>query len=128
MHPSAVDLRERQEQQKGLVQLIGHDLDGEASDRLGELTFTRRKLASSRRLELDSRDEKAYATEPWTTSFPIPKDLQAHLSRKLPVTLHHLGRISFTVKVDLTATPGILLKVFRQLNTFKNAIKAIKIY
>uniref|UniRef100_UPI003AAC3903 phosphatidylinositol 4,5-bisphosphate 3-kinase catalytic subunit gamma isoform n=1 Tax=Centroberyx gerrardi TaxID=166262 RepID=UPI003AAC3903 len=113
--PLAVDSEERQKQQQALAYLIGHDLDKEASDRLGELTFTRRKLASPRRQELRNRDDEFYATEPWTTSAPMPNDLQSHLNRKLSVTLHHLNQISFSVKVDFTATPQVLLKVFRRV-------------
>lgn len=112
--PLAVDSEERQRQQQTLLYLIGHDLDRESSDRLGELMFTRRKLASPRRQELRSRDDKAYATEPWTTSAPIPSGLD-HLNRKLPVTLHYLNQISFTVRVDYTTTPCVLLKVFRKV-------------
>ncbi|XP_071396359.1 phosphatidylinositol 4,5-bisphosphate 3-kinase catalytic subunit gamma isoform [Centroberyx affinis] len=113
--PLAVDSEERQKQQQALAYLIGHDLDKEASDRLGELTFTRRKLASPRRQELKNRDDEFYATEPWTTSAPMPNDLQSHLNRKLSVTLHHLNQISFSVKVDFTTTPQVLLKVFRRV-------------
>lgn len=47
--PVAVDSMERKKQQQGLNYLIGYSLDNEASDRLGELIFTRRKLASPSR-------------------------------------------------------------------------------
>ncbi|KAM3872175.1 phosphatidylinositol 4,5-bisphosphate 3-kinase catalytic subunit gamma isoform [Diretmus argenteus] len=113
--PVAADSEERQKQQQALAYLIGHDLDKEASDRLEELTFTRRKLASPRRQELSNRDDTFYATEPWTTAAPMPKDLQGWLEKKLPVTLHHMNQISFSVKVDLTATPHVLLRVFRRV-------------
>ncbi|KAM4609720.1 phosphatidylinositol 4,5-bisphosphate 3-kinase catalytic subunit gamma isoform [Polymixia lowei] len=115
MSPMAVDFEERWKQQQTLAYLIGHDLDKEASDRLAELTFTRRKLASSRRQELKNRDDKVYGTEPWTTAAPMPNALQGHLSRKFPVTIHHLNQISFTVQVDLTTTPHILLKIFARV-------------
>lgn len=113
--PLAVDAEEKQKQQQTLAYLIGHDLDKEASDRLGELTFTRRKLASPRRQELKDRDDKFYTTEPWTTSAPMPVDLKDQLDRGLPVTIHYMNQLSFSVDVDFTTTPEVLLKVFRRV-------------
>ncbi|CAL8324935.1 unnamed protein product [Merluccius merluccius] len=114
-HPAAADLEERQRQQVLLATLIGHDLDQEASNRLGELQFTRRKLASPRRQELKLRNDVLYATEPWVTSAPLPKDLHAHTGRSLSITLHHLHKISFSVEVKLAITPQLLLKLFNQV-------------
>ncbi|XP_047459401.1 phosphatidylinositol 4,5-bisphosphate 3-kinase catalytic subunit gamma isoform [Mugil cephalus] len=113
--PLAVDSEEKKRQQQCLMYLIGHDLENEASDRLGELEFTRRKLASPRRQELRNRDDKLYATEPWITSSPIPNDLQDWLKRKLPVTFHYLNKISFSIQIDFSATPEVLFKVFRSV-------------
>ncbi|XP_072222733.1 phosphatidylinositol 4,5-bisphosphate 3-kinase catalytic subunit gamma isoform isoform X1 [Leuresthes tenuis] len=110
-----VDSEEKKGQQQCLTYLLGHDLEREASDRLGELTFTRRKLASPRRQELRNRDDVLYATEPWITPAPVPDDLQDWLNRKLPVTLHYMNKISFSVQVDFNATPDVLLKVFRRV-------------
>ncbi|XP_035511915.1 phosphatidylinositol 4,5-bisphosphate 3-kinase catalytic subunit gamma isoform [Morone saxatilis] len=111
----AVDLEEEKKQQECLAYLIGHNLEKEASDRLGELTFTRRKLASPRRQELRNRDDKLYATEPWVTCAPIPNDLQDQINRKLPVTLHYMNKISFSIQVDFSAMPAVLLRVFRRV-------------
>lgn len=111
----AADSEERKKQQQSLSYLIGHNLENEASDRLGELTFTRRKLASPRRQELRNRDNKSYATEPWITSAPIPKDLEDQLNRKHHVTLHYMSQISFSIQLDFSATPHVLLKVFRRV-------------
>ncbi|XP_056155912.1 phosphatidylinositol 4,5-bisphosphate 3-kinase catalytic subunit gamma isoform [Lampris incognitus] len=111
----SLDSEEKSKQQQSLAYLIGYDLDGEAPDRLKEVTFTRRKLTSSRRQELRNRDTKLYTTEPWTTSVPLPNDMQTHLQQTLLVNLHHLNQISFTVKVELTATPHLLLKVFQRV-------------
>lgn len=111
----AVDSEEKKKQQQCLAYLIGHNLEKEASDRLGELTFTRRKLASPRRQELKNRDDKLYATEPWITCVPIPNDLQDQLNRKLTVTLHYMNKISFSIHVDFTTEPHVLLKVFRRV-------------
>ncbi|XP_076019539.1 phosphatidylinositol 4,5-bisphosphate 3-kinase catalytic subunit gamma isoform [Genypterus blacodes] len=107
-----VESEETQKQWQTLAYLIGHDLDKEASDRLGEVTFTRRKLASPRRQELRNRDEELYVTEPWVTSAPMPKDLQDQLNRKLSVNLHYMSMISFSVQVDLSVTPNVLFRVF----------------
>ncbi|CAG6021036.1 unnamed protein product [Menidia menidia] len=112
---ATVDSEEKRRQQKCLTYLIGHDLETEASDRLGELTFTRRKLASVRKQEIRDRVEVAYATEPWITRAPVPDDLQDWLHRKLPVTFHYMNKISFSVQVDLNATPDILLQVFQRV-------------
>lgn len=111
----AVDSEEKKKEQQCLTYLIGHNLEKDASDRLGELTFTRRKLASPRRQELRNRDDKLYATEPWVTYAPIPNDLQDQINRKLPVTLHHMSKISFSIQVDFSTTPNLLLKVFRRV-------------
>nr|XP_019944549.1 PREDICTED: phosphatidylinositol 4,5-bisphosphate 3-kinase catalytic subunit gamma isoform-like [Paralichthys olivaceus] len=111
----AVDSEEKKKHLQSLAHLIGHNLEKEASDRLGELTFTRRKLASPRRLELRNRDDKLYATEPWVTSAPIPTELQERLQRKLPVTLHYMSKISFSIQVDFSATPDVLLEVLRRV-------------
>uniref|UniRef100_A0A3Q3F3C1 phosphatidylinositol 3-kinase n=1 Tax=Labrus bergylta TaxID=56723 RepID=A0A3Q3F3C1_9LABR len=98
-----------------LSYLTGHNLEEEASDRLGELTFTRRKLATPRTQELKKRDDLLYATEPWVTRVPIPNDMQDHPNVKLPVTLHYLSKISFSIQVDMDATPNVLLKVFQRV-------------
>uniref|UniRef100_A0A3Q2D3W1 Phosphatidylinositol 4,5-bisphosphate 3-kinase catalytic subunit gamma isoform-like n=1 Tax=Cyprinodon variegatus TaxID=28743 RepID=A0A3Q2D3W1_CYPVA len=108
----AGDLEQKKRQQQTLKYLIGHDLEQEASDRLGELTFTRRKLASPRRVELKNRHDVLYATEPWVTQAPVPSELEEWLNRKLPVTLHYMSKISFSILVDLKATPDVLLQVF----------------
>ncbi|XP_017266673.1 phosphatidylinositol 4,5-bisphosphate 3-kinase catalytic subunit gamma isoform [Kryptolebias marmoratus] len=113
----AADPEEKKRQQQCLTYLIGHDLEKEASDRLGELTFTRRKLASSRRQELRNRDETLYATEPWITSTPIPNELEDWLKRNISVTFHYLNKISFSVQVDSNASPNVLLKVFKRVAT-----------
>ncbi|XP_070824548.1 phosphatidylinositol 4,5-bisphosphate 3-kinase catalytic subunit gamma isoform [Chaetodon trifascialis] len=111
----AVDSEEKKKQQQCLTYLIGHNLEKEESDRLGELTFTRRKLASPRRQELRNRDDVLYATEPWITCAPIPNDLLDQLNRKLPVTLHYMGKISFSIHVDFSTIPEVLLQVFRRV-------------
>lgn len=103
---------ERKTQQEHLNYLIGYNVDNEASDRLGELTFTRRKLTSPRRHELKKRDDKLYSTEPWTTSSPLPKDLGDQVKRNHPITLHYADKVSFSVHVELSAQPKVLLQYF----------------
>lgn len=107
----AVDSLERQKQQLLLTYLIGHDLEKEARDRLDELTFTRRKLSAPRRQELKDRDPAHYATEPWVSHAPLPSDLQELLKRQLQVTMHYMSKKSFSVKVDYSTTPEVLLQV-----------------
>lgn len=111
----AVDSEENKTQQEILTYLIGYDLEKEASDRLGELTFTRRKLASPRRHELKNREDRLYAIEPWIACAPLPADLQVWLNRKFPVTIHYMSKISFSIQIDLSATPDVLFKVFRKV-------------
>lgn len=113
----AGDSEQKKRQQQCLTYLIGHDLEKEASDRLGELMFTRRKLASPRRWELRNRDEVSYATESWVTQAPIPNELEEWLNRKLPITLHYMNKFSFSIQVDLKATPDVLLEVSRRIMT-----------
>lgn len=102
---------ERMEYQQILNELIGYDLDCAAGNRSSELSFTRRKFATPRREELKHRDPMAYATEPWTTSAPIPKDQQDQLKRKLQVIINH-DNMSVNVNADLFNIPSDLLKVF----------------
>uniref|UniRef100_A0A672J0H7 phosphatidylinositol 3-kinase n=1 Tax=Salarias fasciatus TaxID=181472 RepID=A0A672J0H7_SALFA len=109
------DSEEKKKQQQCLSSLIGHDLEKDASNRIGELTFTRRKLASPRRQELKKRDDQLYATEPWTTSIPMPADLQDWLNRKLCVNFHYMSKFSFSIQVDFSATPDVLLQYFRRV-------------
>ncbi len=111
----AVDSEEKKKQQQCLANLIGYSLETEASDRLGELTFTRRKLASPRRLELRNRNNKLYATEPWVSCAPISDSLQDKIKRKLTVNYHYMNMISFSTEVDFDTTPSILLKVFSRV-------------
>ncbi|TSM04851.1 Phosphatidylinositol 4,5-bisphosphate 3-kinase catalytic subunit gamma isoform [Bagarius yarrelli] len=101
---------EMKEYQQMLNGLIDYDLDCAAGHRLSELSFTRRKLATPRTEELNRRDSVAYATEPWATSAPIPKDLQDQLKCKLPVTLNH-NNTSVHIMADLCNTPSDLLMV-----------------
>lgn len=103
--------KERMVFQQFLNELIGLDLDSEAGNRLSELSFTRRKFATPRKEELKLRDPVGYATEPWTTSAPIPKDQQDQL--KLPIIINY-DNMSVHVKVDLLNTPIDLLKVLWQ--------------
>uniref|UniRef100_A0A665VWB8 phosphatidylinositol 3-kinase n=1 Tax=Echeneis naucrates TaxID=173247 RepID=A0A665VWB8_ECHNA len=110
-----LDSEEKRKQQQDLAYLIGHDLERESSDRLGELTFTRRKLASPRRQELNSRNDKLYATEPWVTHAPLPTDLHEWLNRKLTVTFHYMSKLSFSIPVDLSSMPNFLLLLIRRV-------------
>lgn len=102
--------QERTEYQQILNELIGYDFDCEAGNRLSELSFARRKFATPRKEELKCRNPVAYATEPWTTSAPIPKDYQDQLKRKLPIIINH-DNMSVHVKADLFNTPSDLLMV-----------------
>ncbi|XP_029995881.1 phosphatidylinositol 4,5-bisphosphate 3-kinase catalytic subunit gamma isoform [Sphaeramia orbicularis] len=113
--PVAVNSKKKQKQQELLSYLIGYDLEKAVSDRLDELTFTRRKLAAPRRQELRNRDDEFYATEPWITCAPIPNELQDQLKRKFPVTFHYLSQISYSIQADFSATPNVLLQVFRRV-------------
>ncbi|KAJ0036434.1 hypothetical protein NQD34_005111 [Periophthalmus magnuspinnatus] len=107
----ALDSEQREEQQQLLTYLIGHNLEKETRDRLDELTFTRRKLASLRRQEVANRDPEAYATEPWVTYTPLPNELQEHTKRRLLVTLHYMDKISFSLKVEYNHTASGLLQM-----------------
>uniref|UniRef100_A0A3P8XZM4 Phosphatidylinositol 4,5-bisphosphate 3-kinase catalytic subunit gamma isoform n=2 Tax=Esox lucius TaxID=8010 RepID=A0A3P8XZM4_ESOLU len=112
--PQPDDTEERQSNRRALVSLIGHDLDTVAANRLGEVSFTRRKLVSPRQEELRRRDPRAYATEPWTTSVPTAKDQEEQFSRKLTVTMHY-NEICYSLKVDLKITPEGLREVFHEV-------------
>lgn len=111
----ATDTEEEKKQQQLLAHLIGHDLAKEACDRLGELSFTRRKLASPRREAIKSRDDKLYATEPWISLAPLPEEQQDKLSRPLNVIFHYMSKLSFSIDVELKAKPSILVQCFKEV-------------
>uniref|UniRef100_A0A4W4EVY7 phosphatidylinositol 3-kinase n=1 Tax=Electrophorus electricus TaxID=8005 RepID=A0A4W4EVY7_ELEEL len=92
-----------------LNELIGYDLDCAAVNRLSELCFARRMFATPRKEELKKRDPVVYATEPWTTSVPIPKDQQDQLKHKLTIIIYY-ENMSFPIKTNLRNTPNDLLK------------------
>lgn len=108
-----IDTDDTQNYHHTLAKLIGYDLNSTAGSRLSELSFTRRKLASPRREELKNRDPKAYATEPWTTTAPLPKDLQDWLERKLPVTIF-INDKSICMNINTGITPDHLLKTLQE--------------
>lgn len=113
--PADVKSAERNTQQQCLNYLIGYNLDNEASDRLDELMFTRRKLTSPRRQELKNRNDKLYTTEPWTTSSPVPNDHQDQMEKNHPITMHYKDKLSFTIHVNLSACPKLLLQYFAKV-------------
>ncbi|KAJ8016533.1 hypothetical protein DPEC_G00008230 [Dallia pectoralis] len=113
LSPQPDDTEERRSYRHALFSLIGHDLDTVAANRLGEVSFTRRKLVSSRQEEIRRRNPRAYATEPWTTSAPIAKNQEEQLSRKLTVIMHYNG-LSHSVKVDLKISPEGLREIFNK--------------
>ncbi|XP_077368825.1 phosphatidylinositol 4,5-bisphosphate 3-kinase catalytic subunit gamma isoform [Festucalex cinctus] len=112
----ALDCDLKQKRHQFMAFLIGHDLEKEVPDKNCELAYTRRKLASCRNHELRDRDDTKYTTEPWVASTPMPNDLKHLLNRKLPVTLHYMNQISFSIHVDFSATPDVLLQFFRRVN------------
>ncbi|XP_068161152.1 phosphatidylinositol 4,5-bisphosphate 3-kinase catalytic subunit gamma isoform [Antennarius striatus] len=110
------DSEEKKKQQLCLAYLIGYKLNAEASDRLGEVTFTRRKLATPRAQELRNRKSKLYTTEPWITRAPLPSDLKDwFIKRKLSVFFHYRSVISFSIFVDFKAMPSDLIEIFRDV-------------
>lgn len=111
----AVDSEEQEKQQQLLAHLIGHNLAKEACDRLGELSFTRRKLVFPRKEAIKSRDSRLYATEPWISLAPLPEQLQDRLNRPLTVTFHYMSKLSFSIDVELKAKPSILVQYFKEV-------------
>ncbi|XP_041080817.1 phosphatidylinositol 4,5-bisphosphate 3-kinase catalytic subunit gamma isoform-like [Polyodon spathula] len=95
--------------QEDLSYMIGHDISMAVENRLDEFSFARRKLASTRRLEIRNRDYLAYATEPWAASTPIPKDLEAMLNYKVATTVYYNGT-SHKLKADIKEPPTSLIK------------------
>lgn len=111
----AADCEKEEQQQQLLAHLIGHNLAKEACDRLGELSFTRRKLASPRKEAIKSRDDRLYATEPWITLTPLPEEHQGKLNRRLTVTFHYMSKLSFSIDVELEEKPDILVQYFKEV-------------
>ncbi|XP_076840304.1 phosphatidylinositol 4,5-bisphosphate 3-kinase catalytic subunit gamma isoform [Brachyhypopomus gauderio] len=90
-----------------LNELIGYDLDCAAANRLNELSFARRKFATPRKEELRKRDPVVYATEPWTTSMPIPKDQQ---NQCIISVMIYCENMTFPIKASVHNAPTDLLK------------------
>ncbi|XP_048097528.1 phosphatidylinositol 4,5-bisphosphate 3-kinase catalytic subunit gamma isoform [Alosa alosa] len=107
------DTEDVQNYHHALAKLIGYDLNSTAGSRLSELSFTRRKFAAPRREELKSRDPKAYATEPWTTTTPLQKDLQEWHERKLPIAVYFDNK-GFCMNIDIEISPDHLLKILQE--------------
>ncbi|XP_036389297.1 phosphatidylinositol 4,5-bisphosphate 3-kinase catalytic subunit gamma isoform [Megalops cyprinoides] len=112
--PQREDTEDTQSAQQFLTYLIGHDLSSAAADRLDELNFIRRKFATPRREELQRRDPRAYALEPWTTTAPFLKDQQSQLTRDLLVTFYYKD-ICLSAKVDITTPACTLMEVFQKM-------------
>ncbi|XP_028680556.2 LOW QUALITY PROTEIN: phosphatidylinositol 4,5-bisphosphate 3-kinase catalytic subunit gamma isoform [Erpetoichthys calabaricus] len=96
--------------QTELTYLIGYDLSLTNGNRLNEISFTRRKLASARIVQLRNRDSKNYATEPWTSSIPLPKTMNPK-NTDINFTVYYAGD-NYTMKANLKDTPYVLLEHF----------------
>ncbi|KAG2471300.1 PK3CG kinase, partial [Polypterus senegalus] len=96
--------------QKELTYLIGYDLSLTNGSRLNEISFTRRKLASARIVQLRNRGSKNYATEPWTSSIPLPKTMNPKTT-VINFTVYYAGD-SYNMKANLKDTPSVVLEHF----------------
>ncbi|XP_042195638.1 phosphatidylinositol 4,5-bisphosphate 3-kinase catalytic subunit gamma isoform [Callorhinchus milii] len=99
--------------QKKLTYLIGYDIRNIVTHRRNELSFAQRKLASSRQVELSSRDVRAYAMEPWVVSSPLSKSLMDLTGEGLVIAIHY-NDSSHKMKVGITDTPVEIIHSYMQ--------------
>ncbi|XP_043944471.1 phosphatidylinositol 4,5-bisphosphate 3-kinase catalytic subunit gamma isoform [Protopterus annectens] len=98
--------------QKQLNYLIGIDVTDVSNVHDDELEFTRRKLMTSRIIEVTSRDPKLYSMDPWITSKPLPEFLLSKIINNNIFIVIHRGTTSQTIKVSIDDTPNVILQAF----------------
>ncbi|KAI3366937.1 hypothetical protein L3Q82_009577 [Scortum barcoo] len=92
--------------QRYLNYLIGYDVTDVSNVHDDELEFTRRKLLTSRRIELSDRDPKLYSMDPWVTRKPLPEHLLSKVSNGHILVVIHISTASQTIKVSIDDTPA----------------------
>ncbi|KAI7792111.1 phosphatidylinositol 4, partial [Triplophysa rosa] len=98
--------------QKFLNHLIGYDVTDDSNVHDDELEFTRRKLLTTRKIELSDRDARLYLMDPWITSKPLPEYLLSKVSNNHILMVIHKGTTSQTIKVSIDDTPYQVLQSF----------------
>lgn len=98
--------------QKYLNYLIGYDVTDVSNVHDDELEFTRRKLLTTRKIELSDRDAKLYSMDPWVTTKPLPEYLMGKISNSNILIVIHRNTSSQTIKVSIDNTPAQVLECF----------------
>ncbi|CAL8405373.1 unnamed protein product [Arctogadus glacialis] len=99
--------------QRFLNQLIGYDVTDVSNVHDDELEFTRRKLLTPRRNELQERDPRLYAVDPWLTDRPLRDHLLSKVMNGHLLVVIHIFTTSQTIKVSIDSTPEqVLASVF----------------
>uniref|UniRef100_A0A1A8BNB9 phosphatidylinositol 3-kinase n=1 Tax=Nothobranchius kadleci TaxID=1051664 RepID=A0A1A8BNB9_NOTKA len=98
--------------QRYLNHLIGYDVTDVSNVHDDELEFTRRKLLTSRRVELSDRDPKLYSMDPWVTHKQLPEHLLTKVNNGYILVVIHVSTSSQTIKVSIDDTPSQVLTSF----------------
>ncbi|XP_060759825.1 phosphatidylinositol 4,5-bisphosphate 3-kinase catalytic subunit gamma isoform isoform X1 [Neoarius graeffei] len=98
--------------QKFLNHLIGYDVTDVSNVHDDELEFTRRKLLTTRKIELADRDPKLYSVDPWITTKPLPDYLLSKIMNNHILIVIHKDTSSQTIKVSIDDTPFQVLQSF----------------
>ncbi|KAI5094270.1 phosphatidylinositol 4,5-bisphosphate 3-kinase catalytic subunit gamma isoform isoform X1 [Silurus meridionalis] len=111
--------------QKFLSHLIGYDVTDVSNVHDDELEFTRRKLLTTRKIELIDRDPKLYSMDPWITTKQLPDYLLSKITNNHILVVIHKDTSSQTIKVSIDDTPFQVLQSFFIKATNKRALLGI---
>lgn len=111
--------------QKFLNHLIGYDVTDVSNVHDDELEFTRRKLLTTRKIELTDRDSKLYSMDPWITTKPLPDYLLSKITNNHILIVIHRNTSSQTIKVSIDDTPFQVLQSFFIKTTNKRTLLGI---
>lgn len=111
--------------QKFLNHLIGYDVTDVSNVHDDELEFTRRKLLTTRKIELADRDPKLYSMDPWITTKPLPDYMLSKVANNNILIVIHKDTSSQTIKVSIDDTPFQVLQSFFIKTTNKRALLGI---
>ncbi|KAG7320109.1 hypothetical protein KOW79_015962 [Hemibagrus wyckioides] len=111
--------------QKFLNHLIGYDVTDVSNVHDDELEFTRRKLLTTRKIELADRDPKLYSMDPWIATKALPDYLLSKITNNHILLVIHRDTSSQTIKVSIDDTPFHILQSFFIKTVNKRALLGI---
>ncbi|CAL9683053.1 unnamed protein product [Knipowitschia caucasica] len=111
--------------QRYLNRLMGYDVTDVSNVHDDELEFTRRKLLTTRKIELRDRDPRLYCMDPWVSCKPLPQHVLSKVSNGFILLVIHIQTVSQTIKVSIDDTPDQVLSSFFAKTANKKALLGI---